>query len=74
MALFTNGYQSVLVEEMDTNKAHMLCHFQELMEHAEVYGWKLARDYHAAWLQLIEQDWAAWMDDNKKHKLIRLLV
>ena len=74
MALFTNGYLSVLAAEMDINKAHMCCHLQELMEDAEVNGWKVVRDYHAALLRLMEQGRAASEDDNKKDKLRRLLV
>ena len=44
------------------------------MEDTEVYGWRVARDFHAAWLQQMEQGRAAWWDDTKTDKLRRLLV
>ena len=47
LALFNNGYLSVIAEESDINKTLMLQHLQELMEDA-VYGLKVFRDYHAA--------------------------
>ena len=37
-------------------------HLQELMEDRDHYGWPVVRAYHAAWLQHIEQGWAAWGD------------
>ena len=40
-------------EESDINKALMLQHLQELIEDAEVYGWRVVRDYRAAWLHQI---------------------
>ena len=48
LALFINGYLAILAEEADTNKSHVLSHLQELMENSEVYGWRVARDFHAA--------------------------
>ena len=55
-------------------REYMLEHLQELMEDVETYGWKVVRDYHAAWLQLLEQGRAAWGDRPRKDKLLRLLV
>ena len=52
----------------------MLQHLQALVEDTEVYCWRVVRDYHAAWLQQIEQGWAAWGNENKKIKLRRLIV
>ena len=52
----------------------MYNHLQELMEVVEVYGWKVVKDYHAAWLQLMEQGRAAWGDNAKKERLRRLMV
>ena len=57
LALFTNGYLCVLAGGLVINKALM----QELMEDADMYGWRVVRDYHAAWLQKIEQGRAAWL-------------
>ena len=51
-------------------------HLQELMGDVEViiYEWRIVNEYHAAWLQLLEQGRAAWGDASKKDKLWRLLV
>ena len=70
LTLFIKCYLSVLAEETDTNKAHMLHHLQDLMEDCEVYWWRVTRDFHAAWLQQMEQGRAVWGED----KLRRLLV
>ena len=59
LALFINGYLSVLAEESDTSKTVMLQHLQELLEDTEVYGWRVVRGYHAVSLQQIEQGQAA---------------
>ena len=74
LALFTNGYLSVLAEESDIHKTLMLQHLQELVEDSEVYGWSVVRDYHAAWIQQIEQGQAVLGDEHKKIKMRRLLV
>ena len=74
IALFTNCYLAVVAEEAVEIKAYMLVHLQQLMEDVEVYEWKIVREYHAAWLQLLEQGRAAWGDAAKKDKLQRLLV
>ena len=62
--LFVNGNLTVMGEEMgeeiDIVKGHMLQHLQKLMGDAEAYGWSSVRDYHAAWLQQLEQERAAW--------------
>ena len=47
---------------------------QDLFEDVEVYGWMVVREYHAAWLQLIEQGWAVWGDDTMRAQLRRLMV
>ena len=66
IALFTNGYLAVVIEESVVNKEYILVHLQELMEDVEGYGYRIVRKYHAAWLQLLEQGWAAWGDASKK--------
>ena len=65
IALFTNGYSAVVTGESMSNKKHMLIHLQELMEDVEVYGRRIVREYHAAWLQLLEQGKAACGDTAK---------
>ena len=57
-----------------TIKEYMYNHLQELMEEVETYGWKVVSDYHAAWLQLMEQGRATRGDTNRKEKLRRLMV
>ena len=69
LALFTNGYLSVAVEESVATKEYMYVHLQELMEDIEVYVWRVVKEYHAAWLQLMKQGRAAWGDASKKEKL-----
>ena len=74
VALFVNGYLTGLGEESDEIKGFMLAHLQEVMEDADVYGWKCVRSYPLAWLQQIEQSQAAWGYENRKIKLRRALV
>ena len=52
----------------------MLIHFQELMEDADMYGWRAVVDYHAGWLQHLEQGRAACGDKDKKTQLRWALV
>ena len=40
----------------------MYVHLKDLMEDVEVNGWRVVKEYHAAWLQL-------WGDAFKKEKL-----
>ena len=69
LALFTNGYLPVAVKESVVITEYMHKHLQELMEAVGVYGWKVVKNYHATWLQLMEQGRAAWGDAAKKEKL-----
>ena len=55
-------------------KEYMLLHLQALMEDVEFYGWRIIWEYHAAWLQLLEQCQATWGDSTKKDKLRQPLV
>ena len=68
-ALFTNTFMCVAAAESVVVKDYIYSHLQELMEDVEVYGWKVVKDYHAAWLQFMEQGRAAWCDTAKKEKL-----
>ena len=51
-----------------------MSHLQELFEDVEVYRWKAVREYHAAWLQLLEQGRATWGDESKRAQLSHLMV
>ena len=73
LALFTYGYVSLAAVKSVVIKEYMYNHLQELMENIEVYGWKVVKDYHAVWLQLLEQGGAAWSDTAKKRKLRHLM-
>ena len=74
LALFANGYLAVVAEEGASIKEYMLSQLQELFEDMEVCRWKMIREYHAAWLQLLEQGQAAWCDESKRAQLRRLMV
>ena len=69
VVLFVICYLRVLAEESEDTKAHMRQHLQELMEDSKRYGWRHVRDYHAAWLQHLEQGQTAWGEDHKKVKV-----
>ena len=47
IALFMNGYLTVLAEKAKDNKPFLLQHLQELMEEAKIYSWRAVRDYHS---------------------------
>ena len=65
IALFINGYLTVLGEETDEVIGLMLAHLHEVMEDAGVNGWKCVRGYHSAWLQQIEPGRAVWGDEER---------
>ena len=60
LAVFANGYFAIVVMESSAVKDTMLRHLQELFEDVEVYVWVVVREYHATWLQLLEQGWVTW--------------
>ena len=74
LALFSNGYLAIVVEESNSVRNIMLMHLQELFEDVKIYGWMVLREYHATWLQLLEQGKAAWGDDTKSTQLRRVMV
>ena len=73
IALFVSGYLVVVAIE-STSVNYMMVYLQEMMEDVELYGWQVVCEFHAAWLQLIEQGRTAWVETSKKEKLRRLLV
>ena len=74
LVLFANAYLAIVSAESAVMKGHMLVHLQELFEDVEVYQWKSVREYHAAWLQVLEQGWAAWGDEVRRAQLHCLMV
>ena len=75
LAAFTNGYLGIVAEEKGSAVGEvMLVHLRALLQDVDVYGWRVVRDYHAAWLQLLEQGWATWMDEGERTELRRLMV
>ena len=74
LALFTNGYLAGVADEGASIEDYMLSHLQEFFENVEVYVWKVVREYHAPWLQLLEQGRAAWGDESKRAELWHLMV
>ena len=67
--LFDNRYLTVMAEEPEEVKSHMLWHLQELMEDAIAYGWMCVRLYQAARLQQLGLGRATCSDELKKNKL-----
>ena len=74
IALFINGYLTVLAEEAEDKKAFLLQHLQALMEDSEIYSRRAVDDYHVSWLQQIEQGHDSRRDSDKKTKFRRTLV
>ena len=74
LASFTNGYLGIVTEEGSPIREVMLRHHRALLQDVDVYGWKVVREYHAAWLQLLEQGWATWQDEGERAELRRFMV
>ena len=50
LALFSNGYLTIVVGESSPVQDTMLRHLQRLLEDVDLYGLDVVREYHAAWL------------------------
>ena len=75
LASFTNGYLGIVVGEKGPPTGEvMLRHLWALLQDVDVYVWRGVREYHAAWLQLLEQGQATWKDDGVTTELRRLMV
>ena len=72
LALFSNGYLSVVSEETPSIQGYMLIHLRQIFEDVDVYGLRLVCEYHAARLQLLEQGRAEWSDEQKRSELCAL--
>ena len=59
---FTNRYLDIVAEEGSPIREVMLRHLRALLQDVNVYEWKVVREYHTAWLQLLKQRWATWQD------------
>ena len=67
LASFTNGYLGIVLEERGSpTREVMLRHLWALLQDVDVYVWRVAREYHAAWLQFLEQGQAMWKDDRER--------
>ena len=66
LALFLNGHLAIVAGESSVVKDTMLKHLRELFEDVEVYCWVVVREYHATWIQLLEQGWATSGDASKR--------
>ena len=52
LASFTNGYLGIVAEERGSQTGEMMLrHLRALLQDVDVYGWRVVREYHAAWLQ-----------------------
>ena len=75
LAGFTEGYLNIMCFEKDKQvSGEMLRHLKALLQDVDDYGWWAVRDYHAAWLQLIEQGRATWLDEGERALLRRRMV
>ena len=72
--LFISMYLVVMETVKPMVKLHMSKHLKELMADAEVYGCNPVRDYHAVWLQQIENGRAKWSNEDAKLEFHRSLV
>ena len=52
----------------------MWAHLKDLMHNGQRFGWPIVRNYHAIWLQHIEQGRATWGDEATRLDLPRSLV
>ena len=62
LAFFSNRYLGIVAEVGSPINEVILTHLREVFEDVDVYRWKVVREYHAAWLQLLEQGRAVWKD------------
>ena len=70
LASFTSEYLGIVVEEKGSPTGEvMLRYLRDLLQDVDVYGWRVVREYHAAWLQLLEQGQATWMDEGERTEL-----
>ena len=58
----------------DPIRKHMWAHLRDLMHDGQRFGWPVIRNYHAIWLQHIEQGMATWGDEVTHLDLHRSLV
>ena len=75
LASFVDGYLGIMMLEKSKEVSGvMLRHLRGLLQDVDVYGWRVVRDYHGAWLQLLEQKRATWLDEGERTELRRLMV
>ena len=70
MASFTNRYLGIVAEEAGSPIGEvMLKRIRVLLQDVGVYGWNVVKEYHAAWLQLLEQGQASLKDEGERTEL-----
>ena len=55
MPHFVSGNVKIMDSQKSDIRALMYIHLTELMADADFYGWEAVRDFHALWLQQMEQ-------------------
>ena len=71
---FVTGYMTIMDLQSDPIRNHMWAHLRDLMHDGEHVGWPTVRNFHAVWLQHIEQGRATWGDEAIHLNLRRSLV
>ena len=56
LASFNNRYLGIVTEQKGYPIGEvMLRHLRALLQNVDVYRWRVVREYHTAWLQLLQQ-------------------
>ena len=64
-----------MCSEKDTQvNGVMLRHLRAMLQDVDNYGWRVVREFHGAWLQLLEQGRATWLDEGERTQLRCRLV
>ena len=71
---FVIGYITIMDLQSDPIRNPMWAHLRDLMHDGECFGWPIVRNYHAIWLQHIEQGRATWGDEVTRLNVCRSLV
>ena len=61
--VFVEGYMTIMDMQPDPIRKHIWAHLKDLMHNGQRFVWPVIRNYHAVWLQHIEQWRATWGDE-----------